>query len=70
MRSCWPVAAILALFFQSGALFDSMSVYDNVAFPLQTPASQTRKKKRESDTTLEELKWPRGAQIWVKYRVV
>jgi phospholipid/cholesterol/gamma-HCH transport system ATP-binding protein len=45
------------MLFQSGALFDSMSVYDNVAFPLREHRRLKREEERELITTrLEELK--------------
>lgn len=43
--------ADVGLMFQEGALFDSMSVYDNIAFPLvggKVPTNSLRKELRES----------------------
>ncbi len=34
-RELFPLRLRIAMLFQSGALFDSMTVYDNVAFPLR-----------------------------------
>ncbi len=45
------------MLFQNGALLDSMSVYDNIAFPLREHRSLTAKEERELVMTrLEELK--------------
>jgi phospholipid/cholesterol/gamma-HCH transport system ATP-binding protein len=41
-RSLDAVREKLGMLFQSGALFDSMSVFDNVAFPLVEKTKQTR----------------------------
>ena len=41
-RSLDAVREKLGMLFQSGALFDSMSVFDNVAFPLVEKTRQTR----------------------------
>lgn len=38
-RELRPVRKRIAMLFQSGALFDSMSVFDNVAFPLREHSS-------------------------------
>src|SRR5438270_7189168 len=34
-RELFPLRRRIAMLFQSGALFDSMNVFDNVAFPLR-----------------------------------
>src|ERR1700712_1150661 len=37
-RELFPIRRRIAMLFQSGALFDSMNVFDNVAFPLREHA--------------------------------
>lgn len=50
-RSLRPLRRRIAMLFQSGALFDSMSVFDNVAFPLreagETTADEVARKVRD-----------------------
>ena len=46
-RSLDAVREKLGMLFQSGALFDSMSVFDNVAFPLVEKTRQTREEIAE-----------------------
>ncbi|HKI03547.1 MAG TPA: ATP-binding cassette domain-containing protein [Thermoanaerobaculia bacterium] len=43
-RELFPFRQRIAMLFQSGALFDSMNVFDNIAFPLR---EHTRKTERE-----------------------
>jgi len=43
-RELFPIRRRIAMLFQSGALFDSMNVFDNVAFPLR---EHTRKPEPE-----------------------
>jgi phospholipid/cholesterol/gamma-HCH transport system ATP-binding protein len=45
-----PVRLQIGLLFQSGALFDSMSVADNIAFPLIEHTKLTRDERREAVT--------------------
>lgn len=50
-RDLYPMRRRVAMLFQSGALFDSMSIFDNVAFPLREhtrlPATDIAEKVRE-----------------------
>ncbi len=50
-RDLVPIRKKVAYVFQNGALFDSMSVYDNLAYPLRehTRDSETQIKKRIKD---------------------
>lgn len=50
-RELVPVRRRVAMLFQGGALFDSMSVFDNVAFPLR---EHTRKTPQEIAATVAE----------------
>ena len=50
-----PLRRRMGLVFQSGALFDSMSVYDNIAFPLRERGGSSQK---EIDCVVRErLEW-------------
>jgi phospholipid/cholesterol/gamma-HCH transport system ATP-binding protein len=40
-RELFPLRRRIAMLFQSGALFDSMNVFDNIAFPLREHAEMT-----------------------------
>jgi len=50
-----PFRLRLGMVFQSGALFDSMSVYDNVAFPLRARGDRGEREIR--DVVEERLEW-------------
>jgi phospholipid/cholesterol/gamma-HCH transport system ATP-binding protein len=39
-RDLYPVRRRIAMLFQSGALFDSMTIFDNIAFPLREHTDQ------------------------------
>ena len=43
-----PIRKKVGFLFQGGALFDSMSVFDNVAFPLREKGANTRISPRKS----------------------
>ena len=49
-----PLRRRCGLVFQSGALFDSMTVFDNIAFPLR---QQGRKEEEIGDIVQERLEW-------------
>jgi phospholipid/cholesterol/gamma-HCH transport system ATP-binding protein len=55
-RALNEVRSHFGMLFQGGALFDSLSVYDNVAFPL-------REKTRLSETTIREKVHERLTQV-------
>ena len=46
-RELYPVRRRVAMLFQSGALFDSMNVYDNVSFPLRQHSALTETEIRD-----------------------
>ena len=48
-KELFPIRKRVAMLFQSGALFDSMSVFDNIAFPLR------RDGKRDRDAVAERV---------------
>ena len=48
-RELFPIRRRIAMLFQGGALFDSMNVFDNVAFPLR---EHTRKPQKEIAETV------------------
>ncbi len=50
-RELFPLRIRLAMLFQSGALFDSMNVFDNVAFPLR---EHTKKSPAEIEETVRQ----------------
>ncbi len=49
-----PIRKKIAYIFQGGALFDSMTIYDNLAFPLREHTNWTEQKIRKS--VVQELK--------------
>jgi len=53
-RGWAPLRRRSGLVFQAGALFDSMSVYDNIAFPLR---QQRRPENEIRDVVHERLEW-------------
>jgi phospholipid/cholesterol/gamma-HCH transport system ATP-binding protein len=55
-RALNTIRSRFGMLFQGGALFDSLSVYDNVAFPL-------REKTKLSETTIREKVHERLAQV-------
>ncbi len=46
-RSLFPVRMRISMLFQGGALFDSMTVYENVAFPLREHSDLSQEQIRE-----------------------
>lgn len=50
-RELFPIRRRIAMLFQSGALFDSMNVFDNIAFPLR---EHTQMKPEEIAATVSE----------------
>lgn len=53
-KDLYPLRKRVAMLFQGGALFDSMTVYDNVAFPLREHTQWREEKIR--DTVCRKLK--------------
>ena len=47
-RELFPIRRRIAMLFQSGALFDSMNILDNVAFPLREHTKLSEKEIRET----------------------
>jgi len=50
-----PIRKRVAMVFQSSALFDSMTVFDNIAYPLREHSQMSPTELR--DTVLEKLEW-------------
>ncbi len=47
-RELFPIRRRIAMLFQSGALFDSMNIFDNVAFPLREHTKLSENEIRET----------------------
>ncbi|MFN7943548.1 MAG: ATP-binding cassette domain-containing protein [Thermoanaerobaculia bacterium] len=64
-RQLFPVRRRVAMLFQGGALFDSMSVFDNLAFPLRehTDATAEEIAARVADL-LEQVRLPGIGEKW------
>lgn len=54
-RELEPIRRKIGMLFQDGALFDSMTVYDNIAFPLRERGLRDEKKIRQKVTEALEL---------------
>jgi phospholipid/cholesterol/gamma-HCH transport system ATP-binding protein len=53
-KELYPLRRRVAMLFQSGALFDSMNVFDNIAFPLRERANRAERAEEEIAAKVQE----------------